>query len=94
MFFTILMFSILVCTLVSRATRGERIKNKPRGLERIFVRRFWGKTIHIHHSYWGIIVLPLGYFWSVWISIGLALIISDIIFHIAAHVIWNDPIWD
>jgi|GEM_PF-4258387 len=94
MFFIILTTGILVYTLFRRAKRGERIKVKPQGIEKKFVRRLWGKTVHIHHSYWGVLILPLGYFWNVWIEIGLALIISDVIFHIIAHFYWNDPIWD
>lgn len=94
MFFTILTISILVYTLASRATRGERIKINPRKSERLSVWKIRGKSWHIHHSYVGVIILPFGYYGNVWAEIGLALIISDIIFHIIAHFYWGDPIWD
>ena len=94
MFFVILTFSILVFTLVLRATRGASIKAKPRQRERLSVWKVGGKTIHIHHSYWGIVILPFGYFGDVWLEIGLALIISDVIFHVIARLYWKDPTWD
>lgn len=94
MFFTFMTIGILIFTLISRAKRGERISVRPRRWEKIFVVNLKAKPFHFHHSYLGIIILLFGYFWSWWIDVGLALIVSDVIFHIIAHFYWGDPVWD
>jgi hypothetical protein len=53
-------------------------------------------TIHIHHAYPGIVMLIVWCFigGETLGQIGIALVISDVIFHLIAKTLWGDPLWD
>ena len=96
MLFTCLSIIMLFASIILRMTRGKRIINKPRGIEKLVVWRIKNRVIHLHHAYLGFILLPIGYLLSsdTTTSIVLALIVSDLLFHVIARVIFNDPFWD
>jgi hypothetical protein len=89
----ILTVVFLAASLCARKTRGVRIKDAPRSIEKLGIVKVGGKKLHIHHSYLGVLLL-LGRIveWSD--NIAIALIVSDILFHLIAKGVWNDPLWD
>ncbi|KKW42115.1 MAG: hypothetical protein UY92_C0010G0031 [Candidatus Magasanikbacteria bacterium GW2011_GWA2_56_11] len=91
-----LTFAILLFTLALRATRGRRLKDGPRRFERFAVWTVRGQKLHTHHAYPGMVVLLYGLAVSRGevVEVGLALVVSDVIFHLVARVVWGDPVWD
>ena len=96
MLFWMLTTSIFVTSLLMRMTRGHPLKDGALRIESLAIWNIRNRTIHIHHGYPGAIVLTIGLVINNnhWISIGSALIVSDIIFHVVSHLVWNDPWWD
>lgn len=95
-FFIITTITMLAYGLFSRTRRGADLKSQPRNFEKLGLWRIGGKVFHVHHGYLGIVLTVVFYiiYNPILLGIGVGLVISDIIFHIIAHIRWGDALWD